>query len=102
MTVITALNSLTLLSFACNLQVFRGVNETSGKAVAIKCIPKYPKEEGRSQEDTAAAAEAAIMREVEIWRDLDHENIVRLQASFQTETEVCLVTELAGGRSTSF
>ena len=55
---------------------------------AIKFIPTS----GRS-----AAELAALRQEIEILRSLQHENIVLMLDYFETESEICVVTEFAQG-----
>ncbi|XP_056140324.1 serine/threonine-protein kinase 36 [Lampris incognitus] len=69
-------------------RVFKGRKKYCGQVVALKFIPKV----GRSEKELRS-----LRREIEIMRGLKHPNIVQLFDSFETETEVVVVTEYAEG-----
>ncbi|XP_030648798.1 serine/threonine-protein kinase 36 [Chanos chanos] len=69
-------------------RVYKGRKKFSGQVVALKFIPKT----GRSEKELRS-----LKREIEIMRGLRHPNIVLLLDSFETETEVVVVTEYAEG-----
>lgn len=69
-------------------KVYKGRRLYCGQIVAIKFIPTG----GRS-----AAELAALRQEIEILRTLRHENIVLMLDYFETESEICVVTEFAQG-----
>ena len=56
--------------------------------MALKVIPKV----GKSTEEMAA-----LQREITIMAELDHPNVVAMFEWFETEAEVCVVTEFAEG-----
>ncbi len=58
------------------------------QVVALKFIPKV----GRSHKDLEN-----LRREIEIMRELHHENIIEMLDSFETEKEVVAVTDYAEG-----
>ncbi|XP_054481552.1 serine/threonine-protein kinase 36 [Anoplopoma fimbria] len=70
-------------------RVYKGRKRFSGQVVALKFMPKV----GRSEKELRS-----LKREIEIMRDLQHPNIVQLFDSFETETEVVVVTEYAEGQ----
>ncbi|XP_019219366.1 serine/threonine-protein kinase 36 isoform X1 [Oreochromis niloticus] len=70
-------------------RVYKGRRKGSGMVVALKFMPKL----GRSENQLRS-----LKREIEIMRDLRHPNIVQLFDSFETETEVVIVTEYAEGQ----
>nr|XP_019941583.1 PREDICTED: serine/threonine-protein kinase 36 isoform X1 [Paralichthys olivaceus]XP_019941584.1 PREDICTED: serine/threonine-protein kinase 36 isoform X1 [Paralichthys olivaceus]XP_019941585.1 PREDICTED: serine/threonine-protein kinase 36 isoform X1 [Paralichthys olivaceus] len=70
-------------------RVYRGRKKYTGQVVALKFMPKV----GRSEKELRS-----LKREIEIMRDLQHPNIVRLYDSFETDTEVVVVTEYAEGQ----
>ncbi|KAM6907540.1 serine/threonine-protein kinase 36 [Xenentodon cancila] len=70
-------------------RVFKGRRIFSGQVVALKFMPKV----GRSEKELRS-----LKREIEIMRDLQHPNIVQLFDSFETDTEVVVVTEYAEGQ----
>ncbi|KAF7655842.1 hypothetical protein LDENG_00049560 [Lucifuga dentata] len=70
-------------------RVYKGRKRRSGQVVAMKFMPKL----GRSEKELRS-----LKREIEIMRGLHHPNIVQLFASFETETEVVVVTEYAEGQ----
>ena len=69
-------------------KVYKGRRRYSGQIVALKFIPKG----GRSEKDNAA-----LRQEIEILRSLRHENIVLMLDYFETDSEMCVVTEFAQG-----
>ncbi|XP_058239912.1 serine/threonine-protein kinase 36 isoform X2 [Hemibagrus wyckioides] len=69
-------------------RVYKGRRKFSGQVVALKFIPKV----GRSEKELRS-----LKREIEIMRGLKHPNIVLLLDSFETQTEVVVVTEYAEG-----
>ncbi|XP_004563974.3 serine/threonine-protein kinase 36 isoform X1 [Maylandia zebra] len=70
-------------------RVYKGRRKGSGMVVALKFMPKLGRSENQLQ---------SLKREIEIMRDLRHPNIVQLFDSFETETEVVIVTEYAEGQ----
>uniref|UniRef100_UPI0037E85AE0 serine/threonine-protein kinase 36 n=1 Tax=Semicossyphus pulcher TaxID=241346 RepID=UPI0037E85AE0 len=70
-------------------RVHKGRKRFTGQVVALKFMPKV----GRSEKELRS-----LKREIEIMRDLQHPNIVQLYDSFETETEVVVVTEYAEGQ----
>ncbi|XP_015238329.1 PREDICTED: serine/threonine-protein kinase 36 [Cyprinodon variegatus] len=70
-------------------RVYKGRKKFTGQVVALKFMPKV----GRSEKELRN-----LKREIEIMRDLQHPNIVQLFDSFETETEVVVVTEYAEGQ----
>jgi len=69
-------------------KVYKGRKKYSGQVVALKFIPKI----GRSEKELKN-----LQREIDIMRNLEHENIIKLLDSFETPKEVCVVTEYAEG-----
>ncbi|XP_026185072.1 serine/threonine-protein kinase 36 isoform X2 [Mastacembelus armatus] len=70
-------------------RVYKGRRRFTGQVVALKFMPKV----GRSEKELRN-----LKREIEIMRDLQHPNIVQLFDSFETDTEVVVVTEYAEGQ----
>ncbi|KAM7374226.1 hypothetical protein PAMP_006897 [Pampus punctatissimus] len=70
-------------------RVHKGRKRFTGQVVALKFMPKV----GRSEKELRS-----LKREIDIMRDLQHPNIVQLFDSFETETEVVVVTEYAEGQ----
>ncbi|KAK7925533.1 hypothetical protein WMY93_007843 [Mugilogobius chulae] len=70
-------------------RVYKGRKKFSGQVVALKFMPKV----GRSEKELRN-----LKREIDIMRDLQHPNIVQLFDSFETDTEVVVVTEYAEGQ----
>ncbi|XP_072302414.1 serine/threonine-protein kinase 36 [Eucyclogobius newberryi] len=70
-------------------RVYKGRKKHSGQVVALKFMPKV----GRSEKELRN-----LKKEIEIMRDLQHPNIVQLFDSFETDTEVVVVTEYAEGQ----
>ncbi|KAM4619788.1 serine/threonine-protein kinase 36 [Polymixia lowei] len=69
-------------------RVYKGRKKFSAQVVALKFIPKV----GRSEKELRS-----LKREIDIMRGLQHPNIVQMFDSFETETEVVVVTEYAEG-----
>ncbi|KAK5858369.1 hypothetical protein PBY51_002515 [Eleginops maclovinus] len=70
-------------------RVYKGRKRYTGQVVALKFMPKL----GRSEKELRS-----LKREIEIMRGLEHPNIVQLFDSFETQTEVVVVTEYAEGQ----
>ncbi|KAF6728863.1 Serine/threonine-protein kinase 36 [Oryzias melastigma] len=70
-------------------RVHKGRKKGSGQVVALKFMPKV----GRTDKELRS-----LKREIEIMRNLKHPNIVQLFDSFETDTEVVVVTEYAEGQ----
>ncbi|XP_070699860.1 serine/threonine-protein kinase 36 [Pempheris klunzingeri] len=70
-------------------RVHKGRKRYTGQVVALKFMPKV----GRSEKELRS-----LKREIEIMRGLQHPNIVQLFDSFETETEVVVITEYAEGQ----
>ncbi|KAM7397868.1 hypothetical protein PAMA_005957 [Pampus argenteus] len=70
-------------------RVHKGRKRFTGQVVALKFMPKV----GRSEKELRS-----LKREIDIMRGLQHPNIVQLFDSFETETEVVVVTEYAEGQ----
>ncbi|CAJ1064104.1 serine/threonine-protein kinase 36 isoform X2 [Xyrichtys novacula] len=70
-------------------RVYKGRKRHTGQVVAMKFMPKT----GRSEKELRS-----LKREIEIMRNLQHPNIVQMYDSFETETEVVVVTEYAEGQ----
>ncbi|XP_037604268.1 serine/threonine-protein kinase 36 [Sebastes umbrosus] len=70
-------------------RVYKGRKRFTGQVVALKFMPKV----GRSEKEIKS-----LKREIDIMRGLQHPNIVQLFDSFETETEVVVVTEYAEGQ----
>ncbi|KAK9536406.1 hypothetical protein VZT92_006186 [Zoarces viviparus] len=70
-------------------RVYKGRKRFTGQVVALKFIPKV----GRSEKEVRS-----LKQEIEIMRGLQHPNIVQLFDSFETKTEVVVVTEYAEGQ----
>ncbi|XP_044226141.1 serine/threonine-protein kinase 36 [Thunnus albacares] len=70
-------------------RVHKGRRRFTGQVVALKFMPKV----GRSEKELRS-----LKREIDIMRGLQHPNIVQLFDSFETETEVVVVTEYAEGQ----
>jgi fused-like protein len=69
-------------------RVYKGRRKYSSEFVAMKFIPKV----GRSPEELLH-----LRQEIEIMKALRHPNIITLLDWFETDTEICVVTELAEG-----
>ncbi|XP_032390371.1 serine/threonine-protein kinase 36 isoform X2 [Etheostoma spectabile] len=70
-------------------RVYKGRKRFTGQVVALKFMPKV----GRSEKELRS-----LKREIDIMRGLQHPNIVQLFDSFETDTEVVVVTEYAEGQ----
>ncbi|XP_077449174.1 serine/threonine-protein kinase 36 [Stigmatopora argus] len=70
-------------------RVYKGMMKFTGQVVALKFIPKT----GRSKKELQS-----LKKEIDIMSNLQHPNIVKLFDSFETETEVVVVTEYAEGQ----
>ncbi|XP_076024780.1 serine/threonine-protein kinase 36 [Genypterus blacodes] len=70
-------------------RVYRGRKRRSGQVVAMKFMPMRVRPEEELQ---------SLKREIEILRGLRHPNIIQLLDSFETETDVVVVTEYAEGQ----
>ncbi|XP_049598268.1 uncharacterized protein [Syngnathus scovelli] len=70
-------------------RVHKGMKKFTGQVVALKFIPKM----GRSNKELQS-----LKKEIDIMSNLQHPNIVKLFDSFETETEVIVVTEYAEGQ----
>ncbi|KAM9846378.1 serine/threonine-protein kinase 36 [Aulostomus maculatus] len=70
-------------------RVYKGRKRLTGQVVALKFMPKM----GRSDKELQS-----LKREIDIMGDLEHPNIVKLFDSFETDTEVVVVTEYAEGQ----
>ncbi|XP_010287026.1 PREDICTED: serine/threonine-protein kinase 36, partial [Phaethon lepturus] len=69
-------------------RVYKGRRKHSAQVVALKFIPKV----GRSEKELKN-----LQREIEIMRGLHHPNIIQMLDSFETDTEVVVVTDYAEG-----
>uniref|UniRef100_A0A3P8W8Z1 non-specific serine/threonine protein kinase n=2 Tax=Cynoglossus semilaevis TaxID=244447 RepID=A0A3P8W8Z1_CYNSE len=70
-------------------RVYKGRKKCSGQVIALKFMSKLDRSEKELK---------SLRREIEIMRGLKHPNIVQLYDSFETETEVVVVTEYADGQ----
>lgn len=70
-------------------RVYKGRKRYTGQVVALKFMPKV----GRSEKELRS-----LKTEIAIMRGLQHPHIVQLFDSFETETEVVVVTEYAEGQ----
>ncbi|XP_061818279.1 serine/threonine-protein kinase 36 isoform X1 [Nerophis lumbriciformis] len=70
-------------------RVHKGMKKFLGQVVALKFMPKM----GRSKKELQS-----LKKEIDIMTNLQHPNIVKLFDSFETETEVVVVTEYAEGQ----
>ncbi|XP_077402507.1 serine/threonine-protein kinase 36-like [Vanacampus margaritifer] len=70
-------------------RVHKGMKKFTGQVVALKFMPKT----GRSNKELQS-----LKKEIEIMSNLQHPNIVKLFDSYETETEVVVVTEYAEGQ----
>ncbi|XP_061659818.1 serine/threonine-protein kinase 36-like isoform X3 [Syngnathoides biaculeatus] len=70
-------------------RVHKGMKKFTGQVVALKFMPKM----GRSTKELQS-----LKKEIDIMSNLQHPNIVKLFDSFETETEVVVVTEYAEGQ----
>ena len=69
-------------------KVYKGRRKYCGQVVALKFIPKR----GRSSKELKV-----LRQEIEILRTLQHENIVLMLDYFETDDQICVVTEFAQG-----
>ncbi|XP_052245877.1 serine/threonine-protein kinase 36-like isoform X2 [Dreissena polymorpha] len=69
-------------------KVYKGRKKYTGQIVAIKFIPKVGKPEKELRN---------LRREIDIMRNLHHENIIEMSDSFETDKEVAVVTDYAEG-----
>lgn len=69
-------------------RVYKGRRRFGKQVVALKFISKLK----RTEEELLS-----LKREVDIMRELRHENIIALYDWFETDTDVCVVTEFAEG-----
>ena len=69
-------------------RVFKGRRKYTLDIVAMKFISKV----GRSEKELMS-----LRKEIDIMRGLKHDNIITLLDSFDTENEVCVVTDFADG-----
>jgi fused len=72
----------------CPLQVYKGRRRATGQITAMKFIVKL----GKSARDIRS-----LRQEIEILRNLKHENIIQMLDTFETPNEFCVVTEFAQG-----
>ncbi|XP_057675963.1 serine/threonine-protein kinase 36-like isoform X2 [Corythoichthys intestinalis] len=70
-------------------RVHKGMKRFTGQVVALKFMPKM----GRSSKELQS-----LKKEIDIMSNLQHPNIVKFLDSFETETEVVVVTEYAEGQ----
>lgn len=75
-----------------SLQVYKGRRKYTGQLVALKFILKH----GKTKKDLEA-----LRQEINILKTLQHENIIRMLDSFETDSDICVVTEFAQGMSSS-
>jgi len=64
-------------------QVYKGRRKCTGQITAMKFIMKH----GKSEKDIKN-----LRQEIEILRQLRHENIIQMLDSFETKTDFCVVT----------
>ncbi|KAG2431488.1 hypothetical protein HXX76_009502 [Chlamydomonas incerta] len=69
-------------------KVYKGRRKCTGQITAMKFILK----QGKSEKDIKN-----LRQEIEILRQLRHENIIQMLDAFETKTEFCVVTEFAQG-----
>ena len=70
------------------MQVYKGRRKYTGQITAMKFIMKH----GKSEKDIRN-----LRQEIEILRDLRHENIILMLDAFETKTDFCVVTEFGHG-----
>ena len=70
------------------LQVYKGRRKFTGQITAMKFIMKH----GKSEKDIRN-----LRQEIEILRNLRHENIIQMLDAFETKTDFCVVTEFGHG-----
>ncbi|KAJ9526297.1 hypothetical protein QJQ45_009792 [Haematococcus lacustris] len=71
-----------------NSAVYKGRRKCTGQITAMKFIMKH----GKSEKDIKN-----LRQEIEILRQLRHENIIQMLDAFETKTDFCVVTEFAQG-----
>ncbi len=64
-------------------KVYKGRRKCTGQITAMKFIMKH----GKSEKDIKN-----LRQEIEILRQLRHENIIQMLDSFETKTDFCVVT----------
>lgn len=69
-------------------KVYKGRRKYTGQTVAMKFILKH----GKSDKDIDN-----LRQEIEILRQLKHENIIEMLDAFESPQEFCVVTEFAQG-----
>lgn len=67
-------------------QVYKGRRRCTGQITAMKFIVKH----GKSEKDIRN-----LRQEIEILRQLRHENIIQMLDAFETKTDFCVVTGVA-------
>ena len=70
------------------MQVYKGRRKNTGQITALKFIGKH----GKSDKDIVG-----LRQEIEILRNLRHENIIQMLDTFETRTDFVVVTEFAQG-----
>ena len=70
-------------SNALHVQVYKGRRRCTGQITAMKFIVKH----GKSEKDIRN-----LRQEIEILRQLRHENIIQMLDAFETKTDFCVVT----------
>ena len=70
------------------MQVYKGRRCATGQTVAMKFILKH----GKSAKDIRS-----LRQEIEILRNLKHENIIQMLDTFETDEDFVVVTEYAQG-----
>jgi serine/threonine protein kinase len=76
--------SVLLLLVALHLQVYKGIDTSTGDVVAIKQISLA----GVSQENLAG-----VMGEIDLLKTLNHKNIVKYIGSFKTRSHLYIILE---------
>ena len=79
-------NVLELIGEGSFGKVYKGRRKFTGQIVAMKFIRKS----GKSDKDLKR-----LRSEIEILRDLRHENIILMLDFFETKTDFCVITEYA-------
>lgn len=69
------------------LQVYKGRRRCTGQITAMKFIMKH----GKSEKDIKN-----LRQEIEILRQLRHENVIQMLDAFETKTDFCVVTGTIG------
>ncbi|KAK9823151.1 hypothetical protein WJX72_000639 [[Myrmecia] bisecta] len=69
-------------------KVYKGRRKFTGQITAMKFIMKH----GKSEKDIKN-----LRQEIEILRNLRHENIIQMLDAFETKTDFCVVTEFGHG-----